>query len=694
MIEDFGLRKECEERFTRTRAELAAILAALPILYLRMDAKGRLLGKLAGRPMGGALPSRMRVGRTPAEALPAPAGPGLLAAGLRVHQEGRPRDLAFSLAEEDGPHHYAATLAPVLGDQVVAVVRDITARKRSEESQRMAAKVLENSADGVMLADREGRVTLVNPACERITGHAAGEILGQPLDIFRADHLPAKLYEAIWRGLTERGQWSGEYLNRRQSGEAYPEWLTLSLLKDEQGRPANYLAVFHDLTEIKRDQAEVVYKAHHDALTGLPNRHLLGDRLNQALAHAGREKRKVGVIFLDLDRFKLVNDRLGHRVGDVLLQEVARRLQRCVRREDTVARLGGDEFVLLALSLKDAAGLARLARRVRRAMMAPFLLAGHSIQLGASQGLALYPDDGPDLESLLKNADLAMYRAKELGGGYQLYAPALHLAANQRLEMESDLRRALRRGEFAVFYQPILAEPDGRLLGLEALVRWRSPQRGVLAPAEFLSLAEESGLILPLGGWVMEQACRLAGRLHQAGHAGLRVAVNLSAAELAHPNLKHRVATILARAQFPAAGLNLEVAAADLRQGDEQAFANLAALAGLGVGLVLDRFGEGHLALERLAGLPWRALKLDRARVAGLPAAPHPCRLARAAIALARGLGIAALAVGVETAPQRDFLCAEGCDGMQGFLFTPPLAEAEFLAWLKERERGGRPAGG
>lgn len=570
---------------------------------------------------------------------------------------------------------------------------DVTERNYLQRQQTLALKVFENAAEGIIIADQDARVQMVNPAFTAITGYQPEEVLGRRMDVLRADAMPSQFYEQVWDDLVHRGQWVGEYLNRRKSGEAYPEWLTINILRDDQGRTVNYLAMFYDITEFKRGHDRIRYQAHHDALTDLPNRVLLQDRLHQALVHADRHHLQAAVLFLDLDEFKTVNDTMGHDQGDRLLKEVAGRLQSCVRGQDTVARLGGDEFVIILQELAGEAGAARVAGEILEALGQPFDLSGHVQTISASIGVAFYPNDGANPEALLSAADLAMYRAKQQGrNNYQLFTPGMQRENATRLAVEKALNLALERQEFKVHYQPLVDLASGRISGLEALVRWPRPGAEMVHPERFIGIAEESGLILPLGEWVLRHACEQTRQWLDQGYPDLRLSVNISARQFRHPGLAAMVRRALTQSGLPPDHLELEVKEAALMGQVEEALEVLRELADLGLHLAVDDFGTGYSSLFYLKHFPVNTVKVDRSFVADLEQGDGTAAIVGSIVSLSHGLGLSVVAEGVETSRQLALLRQMGCDRMQGYIFSRPLPAADVLDLLGRDQRLPRDA--
>ena len=548
-------------------------------------------------------------------------------------------------------------------------------RARTDASLRQAAAVLQSTREGVVITDLQARIVAVNPAYSRITGYPQAEALGSNPRILQSGRQDRAFYEAMWSSITETGHWQGEIWNRRKDGVLYPQLLTISTVLDAEGLPCNYVGVMTDISQLKDSQARLEHLAHYDPLTALPNRLLLQSRLEHALESAQRHECSVGVLYIDLDRFKNVNDSLGHPVGDELLGALARRLHERVRDEDTLGRLGGDEFLLILENLRRSDDAARVARELLELLDKPFELpSGHQVYMGASIGISMYPDNGQTGTELIQHADVAVYQAKESGRNtFSFYTPALTRAADERLALEAALRRALAQGEFVLHFQPQIDLASGRMLGCESLVRWDDPNNGLIAPQRFIPLAEETGLIVPLGEWVLHEACRHAREWMDAGHEDLVMAVNLSARQLLQPDIVERITATLATTGLPAANLRLELTESMIMGHGEEAIALLGALKGLGVGLSIDDFGTGYSSLAYLKRFPIDELKIDRSFVRDIPHDSVDMEIAAAIISMARSLRLKVVAEGVETEAQRNFLRHQGCHACQGYLFSPPV---------------------
>jgi len=557
---------------------------------------------------------------------------------------------------------------------------------------RLADIVFEHAQDGIIVTDAAGLILYVNPTFTQATGYSAAEALGRSTSLLKSGWHDVDFYQTLWASLQAHGSWQGEIWNRRQNGEIYPQWLQIHALDDGHGAVHQYVAIFRDITQHKRSEEQLLYQAHHDALTGLPNRTLLLDRLALALPAAERQNRRVGVLFLDIDRFKLINDTLGHTLGDQLLQQVAGRLVRRVGTTNTVARLSGDEFTVLLEGIESYQDAVDVAQQVLHSFLhEPFRLGGNEYVLTPSIGIAIYPEDGRDVETLVGSADTAMYRAKEQGSTYHLYEPSMNALAMQRLALENDLRKAFERAEFVVYYQPKLCLTTERIVGMEALVRWLHPTRGLVPPSEFIPLAEETGLIVPLGEWVLRTACAQARRWQEAGHP-LLLSVNLSARQFSQQDLTASVDRILRETALPPELLEVEITESIAMTDVEQAIAILHQLKALGVHISIDDFGTGYSSLGYLRKFPIQTLKIDKSFVQDIglhdPTLADDGAIAASIIALARSLQLIAIAEGVETEHQRQFLADHGCDQMQGYLFAGPLPAPEFERLLIQRSAG------
>lgn len=558
-------------------------------------------------------------------------------------------------------------------------------RHRNEDRERLrqAAAVFDCTREGVLVSDRQGLIVHVNRAFMEITGYQREEVLGRLPSIFKSGHHPPAFYEAMFQALNSTGEWSGEIWNRRKSGEIYPQWQTIRAIQDDQGELHQYVAVFSDISAIKDSEHELAHLAHHDPLTDLPNRLLFTDRAEQALASAQIHKRGCALLLIDLDHFKIINDSLGHNVGDQLLKAVAERLKGLFGPGVTLARLGGDEFAVLAESCPQLMQAAALAQRIIDGLKEPFRFSGHQLFINASIGISLFPSDALSAEQLLRNADSALFKAKSAGReGYALYTEELTAHAQHRVEMASELRRALEQQELRVYYQPVHDLQSSRLIGVEALVRWEHPQRGLVAPSEFIPIAERTGLIAEIDAWVMQQACQQMCQWLKAGAVLSFVAVNVSSRLFARRELYQQVAQVLHDTGLDAAFLELEVTESAVMEDPEVALEQMHRLRELGLRLAIDDFGTGYSSLLRLKRLPVQKLKIDQGFVAGLPWDDDDAAIVRVIIALAQSMGMQVHAEGIEQIEQAGFLLDHACDLGQGYWFGRPV-QAQQLDWAR-----------
>ena len=589
-----------------------------------------------------------------------------------------------------------SVIARITGERTAALQfanlrlsEDIAARMHNEKSLRLRERIIEVSANAIILcsADAPGYlIEYVNPAFERITGYGASEVIGQRLEDLQGPEDERKDMHAITAALREQREGKAIVRNFRKDGSSYWSELFVAPVRDDGDGPVSHFVVAqYDISTVMRFEQELEFQSRHDILTGLANRLLLRERLEQAMAVARRSALPLWVVFIDLDRFKFVNDTLGHDAGDLVLKSVAERLRDATREVDTVARLGGDEFVLLLPQHGNGDPGVAILQRILDAVAQPLQLGEYEFFLSCCMGVAVYPDDGTDADTLIKHADIAMYRAKEQGRAqWQFYASSMNAGTLERLGLESELRHALERGQFHLEYQPQLDLASGAVVGMEALLRWEHPQLGRIAPASFISLAEEMGLITPIGDWVLRTACAQARAWQLAGHGALRLAVNLSARQFKQKNLLHAVAQALAETGLDAAHLELELTESMVMHDVEQATVIMGNLKALGVQLSIDDFGTGYSSLAYLRHFPIDVLKIDKSFVSDITHSTDDAAIVHAIISLAHSLRLKVIAEGVETAQQLAFLRQHGCDQMQGYLFSRPLAAPAFEQLLQQ----------
>ncbi len=575
--------------------------------------------------------------------------------------------------------------------RMVGTIQDVTERRRADERFRLWSHVLEGSAEGIFVTDARRVILDVNAAFTEVTGFPAEEAVGATPRLLRSGQHGVDFYRSMWKEIEEKGRWQGEIWNRRKNGEVYPEWLSITAVRAAGGDLTHYVGIFSDITERKQSADRIQYLATHDFLTGLPNRSLMDDLLRQAISNARRKGMSVAVLFLDLDRFKTINDSLGHHAGDVLLQRVAERLGGCVREGDTVSRLGGDEFLVVLPEIGRSREAATVAEKILEAVRAPLHLPEGEVSISSSIGIAVFPNDGEDGVTLVRNADAAMYSAKERGrNNFQFFTPDMNARAFEALAMETSLRRALERNEFVLFYQPQVALESGRITGVEALVRWRHPDLGLVLPGRFIPIAEEHGLIVPIGEWVLRTACRQVRAWIEAGVPAVPVAVNVSALQFRHGNVAERIGLILSETGLSPGYLELELTESIVMREAEATIAVLTTLEGMGVHLSIDDFGTGYSSLSYLRRFPIDRLKIDQSFVRDVTTSPDAQAITAAIISMARSLKLKVIAEGVETEGQLAYLRSQACEEAQGFLFSVPV-DAEAAEALLRRGAGLLP---
>ncbi|TJZ74088.1 two-component system response regulator [Chitiniphilus eburneus] len=617
-----------------------------------------------------------------------------------IHEEDRPA-VAAQLAENDVVSStvrmrqpdgslgwielYAKRYAEHDRTRVIGVVRDVTERHRNEERLRQANVVFQTTGEGVLITDPQHRVIATNPAFSLLTGYAAEDIYGFDPDNFlharrHSDHFYPRLLE------TRQGYWHGEVTCLRRDGTPFPAWEHVCAVRDERGELRNFIITFSDISEIRQAEEQINHLAYHDALTGLGNRHQLAARLDTELERAQLSRQPVAVMFIDLDGFKLVNDTLGHAAGDILLQTVARRIKGSLRRTDIAIRLGGDEFVVIVPDARRLEDYAALAEKLLEAVREVIELRDERLSISASIGIAVFPDNGTDSQTLLKSADNAMYDAKMRGRNrVAFYSPDMAERAHERMAMEQGLMQALKTDALHLHYQPVISLADGKLVGVEALLRWHHPELGQVPPARFIPVAEESGLIDRIGAWVLRQACRQALAWQQAGHPPLRMAVNVSVRQLAQDHLVENVAAVLAETGLAPECLELEITETAI-QSIEHSRERLRQLKALGVMLAIDDFGTGFSSLSLLKHLPIDRIKIDRSFVMGLPDDGNDAAITQAIIALAQNLKMALTAEGIESPEQLTFLQRQGVEDAQGYLFSRPQPPQALESLLHTRQ--------
>jgi diguanylate cyclase (GGDEF)-like protein/PAS domain S-box-containing protein len=582
---------------------------------------------------------------------------------------------------QDGSYRTFEWQAVAAGQLIFAAARDITERLLSEARLQLAGKVFEAARDSILVTDAEKRLLAANPAFTAMNGYSEAEVLRQNPRFLKSGLQTEAFYAGIWQAIARNGYWHGELWNRRKNGELYLALSTISEVRDAAGQLTHYVAIETDMSALKKAEQRIDYLAYYDPLTDLPNRALLAQRAELALALAGRHQEPLAVLFLDLDRFKAVNDSLGHEAGDALLLQVAQRLRDIVRETDTICRLGGDEFALL-LPGDGHSGALAASRKILEILQEPVTVAQHELTASAALGIAVYPQDGQSFGELMKNAEAAMYQAKQQGrNAMAFYDPAMNQSALNRLLLEESLRKAIQTGQLRTHYQAKVRLDDGRLVGAEALVRWQHPEHGLIPPAQFIPLAESSGLIEAIGDWVLNDVIQQLAHWREQGLPPLPVAVNLAARHFRNTQLPDQLNALLARHGLSADVLELELTESILLDADATVLQTLGELRDLGIGLAIDDFGTGYSSLSYLRRFPITTIKIDQSFVRDLEEDPEDRTLALSIIALGHSLGLTVVAEGVETQAQRDILLQQGCDMAQGYWFSRPLPAEDFATW-------------
>ncbi|QEY31259.1 EAL domain-containing protein [Synechococcus sp. RSCCF101] len=601
-------------------------------------------------------------------------------------REGTTMELDCRVRDAGGALHQLtwSAEARVEHDLIFIVARDVTRARQDQRRLQQAAAVFESTAEGVIITDLNGSILDVNDAFSRVTGYSREEVIGRNPNLLRSGRHDARFYEAMWQEVQQQGHWHGEIWNRSKDGAIFPELLTISTVVDEAEQPSGYVGVFSDISLLKQHQERLNHLAHHDPLTDLPNRTLFTSRLQHSIERCRRAGSSLAVLFIDLDRFKHINDSLGHSTGDELLIEITARIRQRVRASDTLARISGDEFVVLLENVSSREAARAVVDDLLAAFQHPYTVNGISISITASMGLSFYPADGADVSSLLANADAAMYKAKDEGRNTVLfYSSEFTAEAFEHVFLETGLKQALDRQELFLVYQPQFDLQSRRVSGMEALLRWRHPQNGVIAPSRFIPFAERSGLIRPIGRWVLEQACRDGRAWLEAGLAIGHMAVNVATPELLRSSFAEDLAMVVSATGFPADQLEIEITESSIMKQPDRSIAQLDQVRATGVMVSVDDFGTGYSSLGMLKKLPINRLKLDQSFVRDLPDDPDDIAIAEAIISLGHAMNLEIIAEGIERTEQEAFLRQRGCHLGQGHWFSRPLpAEAipEFMA--------------
>ncbi len=595
---------------------------------------------------------------------------------------------ALSSAPDDVRWLQFNTMPLALGEGqrpgVVMTFSDVTERRRAGEQLKLAYEAIKHSGEGILVTSADQTIISVNPAFEIATGYSADEVVGRKPDMIASGRHDAAFHAEMQATLNNVGHWQGEVWSQRKNGEIFPEWLGVSVVRGSDGSPQNYVYIYSDMSERLEAQRRIELLAHHDPLTGLPNRLLLRDRVEQAKAQAARMQSRVALMYLDLDRFKTINDSLGHPAGDALLKEVVERLKSCVRESDTISRQGGDEFIVLLNDVREHEAVTRVADKIHQRMAEPLVIGNHLLNTSFSIGVALYPDDGDDFDTLLQKSDTAMYHAKEAGrNGHRFFTESMNRQVVEHLTLETQLRRAIENREFVLHYQPQLDLHDGSIVGVEALIRWNHPENGLIEPGKFIPVAEVSGLIVAIGAWVLNEACRQARAWQDAGLPPFVMAVNLSAVQFRRLDLVTNVINALVLSDLDSQWLELELTESILIQDAESTLDSVRRLKALGVKLSVDDFGTGYSSLAYLKRFAVDKLKIDKSFIRELVVDPDDAAIVRAIIQMARSLKLKTIAEGVESEELANLLRVFHCDEVQGYWFARPMVADDLEAFVR-----------
>jgi diguanylate cyclase (GGDEF)-like protein/PAS domain S-box-containing protein len=591
-------------------------------------------------------------------------------------------ELQYDVPPQDSDNE-VGHLSRAIHDMVDNLTREIKQRREAEAGMRLSAKVFEQNSEAIIVTDAENQIAMVNRAFCEITGYSEEEVLGRNPRFMASGRQSIQFYRAMWRELLDKNNWRGEIWNKRKNGEIFPELLTISTARDEDGAISHYIGVFIDITERKQEEERIIRLANYDTLSGLPNRNLLADRIEQGVAQAERHGSKLAMLFIDLDHFKHINDSLGHDIGDELLKQVAERLKLCLRRTDTLARQGGDEFIALVTDIGSETEAGFVAEKMVAACADGFEVNHHLLHVTPSIGISMCPEDGNTQVQLMRNADLAMYRAKDSGRNrFAFYEEQMNRKAVERLRLENDLRAAIEQQQLMLYYQPKVACADNRVVGMEALLRWQHPEFGFISPAVFIPVAEQTGLINEIGDWVLRQAV-LQQRLWQStGRVIVPVAVNLSVAQFQQGDLVESIQRIVREGGLEPHYIELELTESILMESSIDHGDVLERMNAAGFNLALDDFGTGYSSLSRLKMLPMQSLKIDQSFVRDIASDPNDRSIVSATAALAHAMGMKVIAEGVEQPDQLAFIQSLQCEEYQGYLFSPPLPAAEAVRFL------------
>lgn len=569
------------------------------------------------------------------------------------------------------------------------IFRDTNKHKLSVKERQLADKVFECTSEGILVTDERGRIISINPAFQLVTGYSEEEILGKNPSILQSGVHDSTFYKDLWNSIKVKGHWKGEIWNKRKNGDLYPEWLTISTIKDELGNVTNFVGIFSDITDRKEAEEQLRRLAHFDSLTGVANRYSLNQHLHNLILTAEKYEQQLAVLFLDLDRFKHINDTLGHNYGDMLLKSVSGRLKSLVRNKDMIARLGGDEFVIALPNINHVKDSAYIAQRIIESLNKPFQLGKHEVFISTSIGISVYPFDGTTFEELLRNADKAMYVAKNNGKNqFEFYHSDMHRDESRQILLEKYMRKSLEKNEFFLVYHPQMDTKTKQINGVEALIRWNQEEIGIVSPGEFIPIAEETGLIIPISEWVIKQACEDLHSLHVNGFPHLTMSINISPLHFNQPDFVERLLSVVQETNIKDQSIELELTEGIVMPNAPETLQKLVKLKQRGIKLSIDDFGTGYSSLSYLNRFPIDILKIDQSFIRKLSDYKEDASIVKAIITMAHTLHLKVIAEGVETKKQLEFLEEQLCDSIQGFYITKPLPFVDLIKFLRDSEVG------
>ncbi|MGD2118221.1 MAG: EAL domain-containing protein [Chromatiales bacterium] len=693
LLELLGSNRKLLDKLEASQSQLQSIIDNAPAVIYVKDANGRYLSTNARYEQVTGKSREEVIGKTDYELFPSQFAKIISSHDAEVVKQGQTIRSDQVVENEAGKQHFLCSKFPLKNKSgevfaSCAISTDISEQIRTDQRLRQSAAVFESTSEGIVITDTKGDIVEVNSALCHMMGYDREELIGANTSIWKSDLQTKAFYKDMWQSILTTGNWRGEIWNRSKQGTVIPELVTISSVRNDADEITHFVAVYSDITTIKESEMQLSHMAHHDVLTGLPNRLLFNDRLNHAVKRAERSKLKLAVIFMDLDQFKHVNDSLGHNVGDQLLIETARLLESMLRTEDTVARIGGDEFTFLIEDVEDTDSLIHVVEKILKGFDRDFDINGRLLRVTPSLGISLYPDDGIDAETLLRNADSAMYRAKSEGRNtYKFYTEELTAHAFEIMSLETNLRSAVNNHQFMLYYQPQFDLQTQQMIGMEVLVRWNHPELGMVTPDRFIPIAEESGLIFPLGNWILRNACQQALDWLDAGLFIGKMAINISGKQVGRGELVQQLRKIFAEIGLDASYVELEVTESAIMGESARAISELEALRELGVSLAIDDFGTGYSSLTYLKKLPIQKLKIDRSFIKDIPDDANDVAITKAVIALGKSLQLQLIAEGVETEVQQKFLIDQGCTLGQGYLLGRPLTADAMRQYLVGQQK-------